>query len=582
MENGPRLSSNPKSFQITVGQNVLLEAISSLLTRETIGTYIPKPKFLAEATEDTEQNEAQGLRWDLVRAWLKQCTSEHKICCRMNEESDFLPTRLLDLGSGPSLQLRLRDSYTLPSKTKYTTLSHCWGKLEITKLLQSNIEDMRHTIPSSQLCKTFLDAIEVTKQLGAQYLWIDSLCIMQDSTHDWVQESEMMYDIYKHSMCNIAATSAVDGSCGMLSPLRSKQPLSGQAVRILVPLKSRDTVIIGYSESIWMREIDDAPLRSRAWVVQELVLSPRVLHFGARQMFWDCAQLRASETFQTGTYSGFINNNKVAPGCLLDSVTLESSSAMQRRSKLTWQLVQRWMQLVEEYTACSLTVASDRLLAISGLAKSMPFIHDRYFAGMWHLFFELQMLWKVAQSRKPKMPAILKGSNYQPPSWSWASMDVEVEFEYKRSPYPRTNRVASVIKIDVSLASNDPTGAVVGGVARLKCPMIKAFQETCSYSLLWDHSKPELFRGDFIYLLLISSTTGLIIAPTKTKAGEFKRKGYFSPDFSTIVQNNINITKAADEMASRCMESINILSEREYESAEPDADFGHVFTITII
>lgn len=208
-------------------------------------------------------------------------------------------------------------------------------------LLQSNIEDMRHIIQTSQLCQTFLDAMEVTKQLGVQRLWIDSLCIMQDSTHDWMQESAVMNDIYRHSWCNIAATSAPDGSYGILGSLRSKQPISGQAVRLKVALKSYDIIVVGYSELVWMKEVDDAPLKSRGWVVQELILSPLVLHFGTRQMFWDCAELRACESFQKGTSSGFTSNNKIAPGCLMYSVPPRFRNTAQGRNEVSWQLVQK-------------------------------------------------------------------------------------------------------------------------------------------------------------------------------------------------------------------------------------------------
>lgn len=146
---------------------------------------------------------------------------------------------------------------------------------------------MKNIIHTSQLCQTFLDAMEVTKQLGTQYLWIDGLCIMQGSTKDWMKESAMMNDVYRHSWCDIAATSAPDSSNRMLSPLCAKHPLASQAVRLKMALKSYEIIVISYSELVGMKEIDDAPLKSCGWVVQGLVLSPRVLYFGTRQIFWD-------------------------------------------------------------------------------------------------------------------------------------------------------------------------------------------------------------------------------------------------------------------------------------------------------
>jgi hypothetical protein len=334
-----------------------------------------------------------------VRFWIRRCTEEHRACCSYQNGPQFVPTRLIHLGSGSSLQPRLCITHDIPKDTKYVTLSHCWGRLDILKLQKSNMNNMMHLINISQLCQTFLDAIEVAEMLGVQYIWIDSLCIIQDSPDDWTHESAMMGNVYGNSWRNIAATNTQDGSHGMLSAFRSRKSLNAQELRAKVKLNSNDVIFSGNSANLWREEIVRGPLRSRGWVVRELVLSHRVLHFGKHQIFWDCGEFRACESFLTGTPWSFGKDSMgvICPGVISLMIRrLESSGRVPE--DINWLKALKWMMLIEEYSACRLTVPSDRLIAISGLAKSLDF-ECRYLAGLWSTYLPLQMLWKFAYSK---------------------------------------------------------------------------------------------------------------------------------------------------------------------------------------
>lgn len=111
------------------------------------------------------------------------------------------------------------------------TLSHCWGPSQPLKLLTSNIESMRQEIPIASLPRTFQHAVIVASHLGLEYLWIDSLCIIQDSTQDWLQELGLMEDVYTNSICNIAASHSSDGHGGLF---RKRNPHLAKAL-ILYP-----------------------------------------------------------------------------------------------------------------------------------------------------------------------------------------------------------------------------------------------------------------------------------------------------------------------------------------------------------
>lgn len=129
----------------------------------------------------------------------------------------FLPSRLVKItainGTINSACLFLRDE--LPTKTRYLTLSYCWGSQRIASLESAMFKEYRTNIPLSSLSKTFKEAFQVTVWLGYQYIWIDSLCIQQDSKSDWETEAATMGMVYGISTCTIAATGARNGDAGL-------------------------------------------------------------------------------------------------------------------------------------------------------------------------------------------------------------------------------------------------------------------------------------------------------------------------------------------------------------------------------
>src|ERR1700733_7877539 len=151
-----------------------------------------------------------------VLDWSRECTSGHGECIAWNKllentnDSIALPTRLLEVAGGPEGQtlLRLCEGRNLQPYTRYVTLSHCWGKEAMISLLGSNIDQFTISIPLSSLSRTFREAIEFTQKLGIGYLWIDALCIIQDSQEDWSHEALLMSSVYSNSYLNIAATSS--------------------------------------------------------------------------------------------------------------------------------------------------------------------------------------------------------------------------------------------------------------------------------------------------------------------------------------------------------------------------------------
>jgi hypothetical protein len=139
----------------------------------------------------------------------------------------------------------------------YVTLSHCWGTVETLKLMKSNVQALSSTIPLHSLCKTFQDAVLVTSLLGYKYLWIDSMCIIQDNEDDWRKESALMSEVYSNAVVNLAATDAKDGSVGLFH-----QRVIARITKQYVQTKSLQTYEIP-DERLYFRCLDRSLLSRR-------------------------------------------------------------------------------------------------------------------------------------------------------------------------------------------------------------------------------------------------------------------------------------------------------------------------------
>ena len=252
-------------------------------------------------TSGSDSNTGSEKAWKVATQWLDQCDRLHSTCNRKSQPS-WMPTRLLDVGTTGSKCLRLHVTDGNSPPLRYTTLSHCWGKIRIERLLETNFDSRVQGIDITTLPKTFQDAIDITHRLGIRYLWIDSLCIIQDSKDDWAKESSVMGSVYQNGFCNIAATAAPDGGTGCFM---ERDPNLARKCRIRINatlskfrLKPDQYDLV--PQKLWEDGLSSAPLLQRAWVVQERLLAPRVLHFGRNQLFWECSELVSTPIYLSG------------------------------------------------------------------------------------------------------------------------------------------------------------------------------------------------------------------------------------------------------------------------------------------
>jgi hypothetical protein len=190
-----------------------------------------------------------------------------------------------------------KDSYNNSVQLKeyirapYIALSHSWGKTRHIVTEKKNIENHKRGIPLDSLPKTFQDAVELTKSIGLRYIWIDSLCIIQDDTNDWKNEAAKMAEVYRNARCTVAATGSKGDQEGIFLE-RLQQDI------INLRYNAANTFIAAtYSEEdvASMIELHKSPLSTRAWTMQERLLSRRTIHFTKSRVIWECCTRAETE-----------------------------------------------------------------------------------------------------------------------------------------------------------------------------------------------------------------------------------------------------------------------------------------------
>jgi hypothetical protein len=248
--------------------------------------------------------------WQQINTWLEDCDENHP-GCRSPSVSLWKPNRLLDLGNDEHQSIRLvvsekhfesnaSLSQVSPSRqnteSRYMTISHCWGTSDILRLLSSNAVFFQQSILLDALPETFKDAISITRRLGIRYLWIDSLCIIQDSIEDWRKEASAMGDVYKNSFLNIAATGSKESSEGYFHK-RSYDFIEPIEVSPTWKKSTKGPYLWLHNIGLVRYVLNMSPLLQRGWVLQERLLSPRVLHFGKDELFWECQGCVVNESY---------------------------------------------------------------------------------------------------------------------------------------------------------------------------------------------------------------------------------------------------------------------------------------------
>ncbi|KAK2016920.1 HET-domain-containing protein [Colletotrichum eremochloae] len=420
---------------------------------ETLSSESPKFQYRKQLEESIEDATVTAETIYRVLQWIEECSKNHGACQHYQTlagtEYD-LPLRLIDvdpegdylkdeiwkvdinlLSCEEATRACVRSSEEISSSSlngvKYLTLSHRWGDAVSTELTWANIDEFRKQIPISSLSNTFKDAILITRCLGFRYLWIDSVCINQDDPVEKASEISRMHSIYKNSQLNLSATV---GETGLIFP---RNPLS-----VLPVLRKKNTTkfhafkpaveeYLMVSAGPWETFVDLGPLNDRAWVLQERLLAPRVLHCCYNMVYWECPCMRACEADPFGQMNyGMVTNSVDHRFNIKGDLAMASTDPgfVQGRSPLLSmdRFLPFYIIVRSHYFPRKLTYPCDRLPAISGIARwfmtRLGLPPESYLAGLWQETLPGCLLWHFFKPPKGEAVRDLEAG----PSWSWASV----------------------------------------------------------------------------------------------------------------------------------------------------------------
>jgi hypothetical protein len=412
---------------------------------------------------------------NICRQWVKECREHHSGCSKSTMPR--LPTRVVDV---QSKQLKIIQS--AGARGEYAALSHCWGGAKmLTCLTTATLEQYQSELPFELLPANFQDAVTITRELGLQYLWVDTLCILQDSKSDWEYESKHMGPVYRDASLTISAISSKCSTEGILKfSLETSLDPSPVTMSIAIEDGSDVTVRIErrnlHEEDL--RELKSrSPLASRGWTLQEEVLSSRILYYGKRQIYWRCGQ-------------GYQALDGTPPANRFPELYMELSDVVRSltnpdaSSQLTTQFSRQYIldmyyELVKLYSNRNLTFDSDKLPALSGLSQQLhSALGGDYLAGLWSNDLLNGLCWYY------DLGSCKHVQQYRAPSWSWAVTNEAVLF--KSTWQTRSTKLELISYEVVHCDKSNPFGEVESAsitVTGLTLPVLRSGQVLQQYDL---------------------------------------------------------------------------------------------------
>lgn len=407
-----------------------------------------------------------------IDSWVKTCASSHVVC----------NSAVLVVRHRPGRLLKLDGKVRLVSPTevvRFAALSYCWGLYEQPKTTKDNLWQRTDSFDIAKLPQTLLDAIFVARGLGLSYIWIDSLCIVQDDPQDWATESAKMADIYSGAYVVLAATHASDVSQGFLQPRKGPISISTRSSRnhaISVEARrvnNHDRYGLMTDGCLYM---DNLPLSQRGWSMQERLLGTRVVHFLLDEVCFECKMESHCEC-------GLVVRHRYRLTTWPPLGMSELSEAPDKDPD-GFHFSSEWAYLAEEFSVRYLKFPEDALPALSGIAQRTQGIHaGKYIAGLWERGFVWQLSWTVVET--PVGPE--KSEVITRPSFSWITATRKVEYDFGQWATPP--RLTCVLMMaETSPSTVDPFGRIAHAKVVLRGPVLTGteFIRSCTREWLDD------------------------------------------------------------------------------------------------
>lgn len=347
-------------------------------------------------------------KYATIESWYSDCVANHSDCIPPGTR---YPTRLIEVGEGDSPPRLIHTSDGVKEKAPYATLSHCWGNYRPLTTVKDNLDALTREIPVASLPRTFCDAIAITKQLGIPYIWIDSLCIIQDDDDDWCMEAMLMKNTYSCSAITIGASDARNSlqGCFIDSRFDIADPRRYRVIQFMVhPVDTGSLFQVRVHGGDIRSRVSGTKLSTRGWNLQEQVLSHRVIHCMRPEIHWQC---RLKYRVESGVAFSGTDYMRSWTHALPSVASPEELHIL-------------WCTWMEDYSQRHFTFEKDRTGALAGIIHkySDRSGHNHVLACWEETMIEDLMWMRVGHIVDPAMflPEI--------PSWSWISRCSHVSF----------------------------------------------------------------------------------------------------------------------------------------------------------
>lgn len=352
-----------------------------------------------------------------IKTWAGVCHKTHPECGNLNW-SKRNPTRLLHIISASEVQLV--ESGEDMRLAKYVALSYCWGSADDVAIQRGRTTDTNlaarkdQPFTISDLPATIRDAITLTRGCDLEYVWIDSVCIIQGNADDWLAEAHRMHEVYANAYFTICAVSVDTASAGLFHA-RAAWRYRAERCRLAA---QRTALRIASCRDL----VESSTWSNRAWTLQEEHLSPRIVYWTPQRVYWSCSKSSLAEGETSGPAPRSILPERTATS--ITSSTFVPDSSFLAASRSGQHLHERWYDLVESFTTRKLSRPSDKFAAISGIA--MRYQHcrpgDQYMAGLWMDTFAQDLAWRTPVYLLEVHAPPVDEDGAVIPSWSWASL----------------------------------------------------------------------------------------------------------------------------------------------------------------
>ncbi|RDL41417.1 uncharacterized protein BP5553_01396 [Venustampulla echinocandica] len=478
-----------------------------------------------------------------IQSWINECDKNHTKCCLDADQLSFLPTRLLDVGNAtsgaqPRLILSLETFGHLSPESNsptYIALSYCWPSSGhapwLLKTTRATIAERLQGIGVDTMPQTFRDAVTLARVLNIQYIWIDSLCIVQDDSLDWQVESSKMSEIFSNAYLTVIT--AAGASC-YDSFLQRDLPRPTCIVPFQFNLSGYVKGRLGFRyRHHWatdkMAEIRVGRWITRGWTFQEERLAKRVLMFGESKFFFDCRTVeRVEDTMLCKPRPDWVDTvNEIPHTGPENTLRIGNGGDYLYQQRTPFD---HWQTLCGHYSRRQLTYSKDKLPAISGMAnKIAKKVQSDYLAGLWrdHLMHDLFWL-TVGMAKKPE--------KYRAPSWSWASLDGRVKWPtWRFCVRQECELYCEISDAQTTVEGLDHFGAVAGGFLKIsgmllevevswppKSPKTEFPWRVCANGQLVAQGNLDIERGaeDASHEVEIKTCWALLVAKCKGKLVE--------------------------------------------------------------